>query len=115
MDFLEEGFVRDRKHLQFLLPALMALVLLTISVDSAAATASSHRTVGMAATPDGGGDWLVDAGGDIFAFGDAQFYGSTGGVTLARRIVGMVATPDGRGYWLVGAGGATFAFGDAGF
>ena len=33
----------------------------------------------MAATPDGGGYWLVASDGGVFAFGDAGFYGSTGG------------------------------------
>ena len=32
--------------------------------------------VGMAATPDGGGYWLVGADGGVFAFGDARFFGS---------------------------------------
>ena len=36
--------------------------------------------VGMAATPDGGGYWLVASDGGIFTFGDARFYGSTGGI-----------------------------------
>ena len=35
--------------------------------------------VGMAATPDGKGYWLVASDGGVFTFGDAQFYGSTGG------------------------------------
>jgi hypothetical protein len=35
--------------------------------------------VGMAATPDGHGYWLVASDGGIFAFGDATFEGSTGG------------------------------------
>ena len=43
----------------------------------------------------GGGYWLVASDGGIFAFGDAGFYGSTGGVVLNRPIVGMAATPDG--------------------
>ena len=34
--------------------------------------------VGMAATPDGRGYWLVATDGGIFSFGDAPFYGSTG-------------------------------------
>ena len=32
--------------------------------------------VGMAATPDGKGYWLVASDGGIFTFGDAAFYGS---------------------------------------
>jgi hypothetical protein len=31
--------------------------------------------VGMAATGDGGGYWLVAADGGVFAFGDAGYYG----------------------------------------
>jgi len=71
--------------------------------------------VGMAATPDGKGYWLVASDGGIFSFGDAAFYGSTGNIALNRPIVGMAATPDGKGYWLVASDGGIFAFGDAGF
>jgi N-acetylmuramoyl-L-alanine amidase len=71
--------------------------------------------VGMVATPDGKGYWLVASDGGIFAFGDAGFYGSTGALALNRPIVGMAATPDGQGYWLVASDGGIFAFGDAGF
>ncbi|MDA8365802.1 MAG: hypothetical protein M0Z62_02440, partial [Actinomycetota bacterium] len=45
--------------------------------------------VGMAATPDGKGYWLVASDGGIFAFGDAVFKGSTGALTLNKPIVGM--------------------------
>ena len=53
--------------------------------------------VGMAATPDGGGYWLVASDGGIFSYGDATFYGSTGSIHLNQPIVGMAATPDGHG------------------
>ena len=59
--------------------------------------------VGMAATPDGKGYWLVAADGGIFTFGDAGFYGSTGAIRLNQPIVGMAATPDGHG--LLAGGG----------
>ena len=71
--------------------------------------------VGMAATPDGHGYWLVAMDGGVFTFGDAAFYGSMGGKPLAQPIVGMAATPDGHGYWLVAADGGIFTFGDAAF
>ncbi len=71
--------------------------------------------VGIAATPDGGGYWLVAADGGVFAFGDARFLGSMGGTHLNSPIVGIAATPDGGGYWLVAADGGVFAFGDARF
>jgi hypothetical protein len=67
--------------------------------------------VGMAATPDGGGYYLVASDGGIFTFGDARFVGSTGGIHLAKPVVGMAATPDGRGYWLVASDGGIFSFG----
>ena len=67
----------------------------------------------MAATPDGGGYWLVASDGGVFSFGDATFHGSTGGMTLNKPIVGMAATPDGGGYWLVASDGGVFSFGDA--
>ena len=71
--------------------------------------------VGMAATPDGRGYWLVTADGGVFAFGDAAFEGSMGGTHLQCAVVGMAATPDGRGYWLAAADGGVFSFGDASF
>ena len=37
----------------------------------------AHPIVGMAATPDGKGYWLVGKDGGVFAFGDAHFYGSS--------------------------------------
>jgi hypothetical protein len=71
--------------------------------------------VGMAATPTGGGYWLVASDGGIFSFGDAGFFGSTGAIRLNQPIVGMAATPSGQGYWLVARDGGMFSFGDAGF
>ena len=71
--------------------------------------------VGMAATPDGKGYWLVAKDGGIFTFGDAGFYGSAGALHLDAPIVGMAASPDGGGYWLVAADGGIFTFGDAPF
>ena len=53
--------------------------------------------------------------GGIFTFGDAQFYGSTGGIHLNKPIVGMAATPDGKGYWFMASDGGVFSYGDAPF
>ena len=53
--------------------------------------------------------------GGVFNYGDAAFYGSTGGVSLNKPIVAMAATPDGRGYWLVASDGGVFNYGDAAF
>jgi hypothetical protein len=65
--------------------------------------------------PSGTGYWEVASDGGIFAFGDAQFYGSMGGKTLNQPIVGITSTPDGLGYWEVASDGGIFAFGDAQF
>ena len=66
-------------------------------------------------SPDGKGYWLVASDGGVFSFGDASFYGSTGGMTLNKPIVAAMATPDGKGYWLVASDGGVFSFGDASF
>ena len=64
--------------------------------------------------PAGGrGHWLAGADGGVFAFGDAQYYGSMGAATLNRPIVSMAPTPSGKGYWLAASDGGVFAFGDA--
>jgi len=56
---------------------------------------------------------MVAADGGIFAFGDARFYGSLGGVPQSHPIVSMTATADGGGYWFTNDNGAVTAFGDA--
>jgi hypothetical protein len=45
----------------------------------------------MAATPDGGGYWLVASDGGIFTYGDAVFFGSAGSLPLNKPIVGMAS------------------------
>jgi hypothetical protein len=51
----------------------------------------------------------------VFAYGDAQFYGSTGSIHLNEPIVGMASAPDGGGYWFVASDGGVFDYGSAGF
>jgi hypothetical protein len=53
----------------------------------------------------GRGYWLVATDGGIFTYGDAKFFGSTGGMRLNKPIVGMSTTPTGKGYWLVASDG----------
>ena len=43
------------------------------------ARTSNAPVIGMTPTPTGNGYWLLARDGGIFSFGDAQFYGSTGG------------------------------------
>jgi hypothetical protein len=78
-------------------------------------TPTGPRTVGLAPTPSGDGYWYAGTDGGVFTYGDAQFYGSAGGLELARPIVGIAATKSGHGYWLVASDGGVFTFGDARF
>jgi hypothetical protein len=71
--------------------------------------------VGMAATPNGDGYWLVASDGGIFSFGNAGYHGSMGARHLNAPIVGMAATANGDGYWLVASDGGIFSFGNAGY
>jgi hypothetical protein len=78
-------------------------------------TSHTQRAVGVARTVTGDGAWVVAEDGGVFSVGDAQFYGSTGGLRLNQPVVGIAATPTGRGYWLVAKDGGVFSFGDAQF
>jgi hypothetical protein len=81
---------------------MTATAALSITVVAAPPPPSSHK-----------GYWEVASDGGIFAFGDAQYYGSEGGQPLNKPILSMAATPDGKGYWEVASDGGIFAFGDA--
>ncbi len=59
--------------------------------------------------------WLTASDGGIFSFGNAGFYGSTGGTPLNRPVVGMAPTASKGGYWLVASDGGIFSFGNAAF
>jgi sugar lactone lactonase YvrE len=82
---------------------------------SPAPAASMWSGLETAAAPHGDGYRLVGADGGIFTFGDAAFFGSTGGMRLNSPIVGMATTPSRQGYWLVASDGGIFNFGDAAF
>jgi hypothetical protein len=69
----------------------------------------------MAATPEGGGYWLVASDSGVFSYGDRLVRGSVGGTALNQPLVGMAATPDGAGCWFVASDGGVFTYGDAGF
>ena len=66
--------------------------------------------VGLAATADGGGYWMVASDGGVFAFGDAVYHGSMGGHPLNKPVVGMATDSATGGYWLVASDGGIFAF-----
>ena len=62
-----------------------------------------------------GGYWINAADGGVFSFGNAQFYGSTGGMHLNQPVVAIASTHDAAGYWEVASDGGVFSFGDAPF
>ena len=66
--------------------------------------------VGIAATADGGGYWLVAKDGGVFNFGDAKFYGSRGGQALNAPVVGIAADNATGGYWEVASDGGIFNY-----
>jgi len=71
--------------------------------------------VGIAATSDGQGYWLVQADGKVTAFGDAHLYGSlsANGAAPPTPIVAIGRTYTNHGYWLVSSNGHVYPFGDA--
>ena len=85
------------------------------STGRPAAIHLNQPIVGMAPTPDGKGYWLVASDGGVFSYGDAAFYGSTGGMYLNQPIVGMASTPTATatGWWP--SDGGVFNYGDANF
>ncbi len=98
------------------IPGSVTVSFTPAAVAAASATSPLNKPiVGLAATSDGRGYWLVASDGGIFSFGDATFHGSTGSLHLNKPIVGMASTPDGQGYWLVASDGGIFSFGDATF
>ena len=78
---------------------------------------SAPELAGARAHADADGPRLLALRGDggIFSFGDAKFFGSTGGIHLNQPIVGMAARPQNDGYWMVAADGGIFTFGKAPF
>jgi hypothetical protein len=104
-----------RRALATIVASAVVLTALVVGTGVRAAHALNSPIVGITATPSRGGYWMVARDGGVFAYGNAGFYGSTGGLTLAAPIVGMAATPDGGGYWLVASDGGIFAFGNAQF
>ena len=68
--------------------------------------------VGMAATPDGGGYWLVASDGGIFSYGDASSTAAPAACVLNKPIVGMAVGARRRratGWWPPTAGSSATA------
>jgi hypothetical protein len=75
------------------------------------------NAVGMSPTIDGNGYRIAGSDGGVFAYGDAGFYGSLGGSSIANvsGILSTVPNASGGGYILVRSNGAVFFFGDAAY
>jgi hypothetical protein len=56
---------------------------------------------------------LLGADGGIFAFGNADFYGSEASSNTAYPAVAINTNSDGAGYWLFDAFGDVYSYGDA--
>ena len=60
------------------------------------------------------GYWLVDAAGNVFDYGSAEWHGSLlSKYGLWDWTVGIAPTPSGNGYWLATYDGKVYPFGDA--
>jgi hypothetical protein len=77
---------------------------------------------GEAATPDGGGYWILLQDGTVYSFGNAHWYGdartgtyhaNSGLAPPGAPMTGIASTRDGKGYYLTDGFGDVYAFGDA--
>jgi hypothetical protein len=85
------------------------------AVGSTFVSGTNFSTLNIQSVGTNAGYWFTGSDGGVFAYGNAGYFGSMGGVHLNAPIVGMAATPDDGGYWLVGSDGGVFAFGNAAF
>ena len=71
--------------------------------------------IGNVAAHKGGGYWLVDAAGNVFAYGSAPALGGLpSNYGFWDWTVGITPTQTGNGYWLATLDGKVYPFGDAG-
>jgi hypothetical protein len=68
---------------------------------------------GTTTSGDDAGYWLVDQGGDVYAFGNAPKNIGSGVGHVDSRVVTLATTTDGNGYYMFEANGQVAAFGDA--
>jgi cell wall-associated NlpC family hydrolase len=109
------------KRLALALCAISTIVLVGAGVLGGASTTGASAITSYG--PGGGNDpqpsvpsfWLASSEGNVWDFGNAGSYGSTGGLSLTAPIVGITPTNDDGGYWLVASDGGIFSFGDAPF
>ncbi|MFV1991773.1 MAG: hypothetical protein ACC652_13665, partial [Acidimicrobiales bacterium] len=92
--------------------AILVAAVVSLLGTQAPASAAPTDIVGLVSTPTGNGYVMVSRSGQIWAFGDAQDYGSPGG---PLDVVSLAMTNTGNGYWIFGSAGEVFSYGDAGF
>ena len=83
-------------------------------------TNDSNTPTGIVGTPSGDGYYIVLEDGGVYSFGDAKFFGSTGGEKPGGHNVTGIAPSynlhgEVNGYWLVAEDGAVYTYGDAPF
>jgi len=75
----------------------------------------SNFVSGLAATPGGGGYWVVRQVGAVDHHGAAGDHGDAAGLPGSAPVVGIAPTSSGNGYWLAATDGGVFTYGDASF
>ncbi len=69
--------------------------------------------VGIAATPDGKGYYLLGGDGSVYAFGDARYAGSVGKYTASGAPTAIAVDDATGGYWIATSSGRVYDFGGA--
>ena len=72
----------------------------------------SFPFVGIAATPTGGGYWLLEWNGAVFPFGTAGTFGAPTGSPAAAPYTNLVPTHDAKGYWMLEPDAFEYSFAD---
>jgi hypothetical protein len=57
------------------------------------------------------GYWLAASDGGVFSYGNGQFEGSLGNVSIRSPVSSIAATPFGSGYWLLSRQGGIYSYG----
>jgi hypothetical protein len=94
---------------------LVALLVGVTVLVAPAAGALDHQQVPSATDEPVAESYFVSAtaGGEIYPFGSAPYYGSLADTELDDNVIGVAATATGSGYWVATADGTVAAFGDA--
>jgi len=81
--------------------------------NGSAVTIPSFPNYRVVPTQSGNGYWQYEAGGAVFSWGDALYYGGANTFAHPAPIVDMARSRSGAGYWQTALDGAIYSFGDA--